>query len=178
VRSTSYTQGSPRKFVTFLRRPPSCDLSRSSEPDPDGSGQAPRTTTSGHIDITGIAEAAVLAGPGNLTMTLEDGRRLAFDLTNRRWTRAPDRSHGGSSNASPCRVRRELEIWNTPSAANGWKPHPPVRVRPLPHDELPMPSQNRVWCHDGGDLTQTCPASRSLRTARRLRSASVNWRRC
>ena len=39
-------------------------------------------TTSGRIDITGIAEALVLAGPGNLTLTLEDGRRLAFDLTN------------------------------------------------------------------------------------------------
>ena len=35
----------------------------------------------GHIDITGIAEAVVLAGPGSLTLTLEDGRRLAFELT-------------------------------------------------------------------------------------------------
>ena len=35
----------------------------------------------GHIDITGIAEAVVLAGPGTLTLTLEDGRRLAFELT-------------------------------------------------------------------------------------------------
>jgi hypothetical protein len=35
----------------------------------------------GHIDITGIAEATVLAGPGTLTLTLEDGRRLAFRLT-------------------------------------------------------------------------------------------------
>jgi hypothetical protein len=35
----------------------------------------------GHIDITGIAEAVVLAGPGPLTLTLEDGRRLAFELT-------------------------------------------------------------------------------------------------
>ena len=35
----------------------------------------------GHIDITGIAEAVVLAGPGTLTLTLEDGRRLAFQLT-------------------------------------------------------------------------------------------------
>ena len=35
----------------------------------------------GHIDITGIAEALVLAGPDTLTLTLEDGRRLAFELT-------------------------------------------------------------------------------------------------
>ena len=35
----------------------------------------------GHIDIKGIAEAVVLAGPGTLTLTLEDGRRLAFQLT-------------------------------------------------------------------------------------------------
>jgi hypothetical protein len=39
------------------------------------------TTVDGHIDITGIAEAVVLAGPGTLTLTLEDGRRLAFQLT-------------------------------------------------------------------------------------------------
>ncbi|HTM26299.1 MAG TPA: hypothetical protein VL225_13965 [Vicinamibacterales bacterium] len=35
----------------------------------------------GHIDITGIAEAAVLTGPDSLTLTLEDGRRLVFRLT-------------------------------------------------------------------------------------------------
>ena len=35
----------------------------------------------GHIEIGGIAEAVVLAGPGTLTLTLEDGRRLAFELT-------------------------------------------------------------------------------------------------
>ena len=38
-------------------------------------------TVDGHIDITGIAEAIVLAGPGDLTLTLEDGRRLSFELT-------------------------------------------------------------------------------------------------
>jgi hypothetical protein len=38
-------------------------------------------TIDGHIDITGIAEAVVLAGPGTLTLTLQDGRRLAFELT-------------------------------------------------------------------------------------------------
>ena len=35
----------------------------------------------GHIDITGIQEAVVLAGPGMLTLTIEDGRRMAFQLT-------------------------------------------------------------------------------------------------
>jgi hypothetical protein len=35
----------------------------------------------GHIEIGGLAEAIVLAGPGTLTLTLEDGRRLAFELT-------------------------------------------------------------------------------------------------
>jgi hypothetical protein len=34
----------------------------------------------GHIDITGIAEAVVLAGPGELTLRLQDGRRLQFVL--------------------------------------------------------------------------------------------------
>ena len=38
-------------------------------------------TIDGHIDITGIGEAVVLAGPDTLTLTLEDGRRLAFQLT-------------------------------------------------------------------------------------------------
>ena len=36
----------------------------------------------GHIDIAGIGEAVVLAGPDQLTLRLEDGRRLAFRLTN------------------------------------------------------------------------------------------------
>jgi hypothetical protein len=35
----------------------------------------------GHIDITGIGEAVVLAGPQDLTLRLEDGRRLRFALT-------------------------------------------------------------------------------------------------
>jgi hypothetical protein len=38
-------------------------------------------TIDGHIDITGIQEAVVLAGPGMLTLTIEDGRRMAFQLT-------------------------------------------------------------------------------------------------
>jgi hypothetical protein len=35
----------------------------------------------GHIDITGIPEATVLAGAETLTLTIDDGRRLAFQLT-------------------------------------------------------------------------------------------------
>ncbi|HJU76129.1 MAG TPA: hypothetical protein VJ717_20480 [Gemmatimonadaceae bacterium] len=34
----------------------------------------------GHIDITGMAEAIVLAGPQALTLRLEDGRKLQFAL--------------------------------------------------------------------------------------------------
>jgi hypothetical protein len=43
-------------------------------------GDAP-PAIDGHIDITGIAEAVVLAGPDALVLTLEDGRRLAIRLT-------------------------------------------------------------------------------------------------
>jgi hypothetical protein len=35
----------------------------------------------GHIDVTGLGEAVVLAGPDVLTLHLEDGRRLPFTLT-------------------------------------------------------------------------------------------------
>jgi hypothetical protein len=38
-------------------------------------------TIDGHIDITGIAEAVVLAGPGTLILTIEDGRRVAIQIT-------------------------------------------------------------------------------------------------
>ena len=34
----------------------------------------------GHIDISGIAELLVLAGPDTLTLTIEDGRRLQIHL--------------------------------------------------------------------------------------------------
>ena len=49
----------------------------------DGSagGEKGQPAIDGHIDITGIAEAVVLAGPGALTLTIEDGRRLLFQLT-------------------------------------------------------------------------------------------------
>ena len=38
-------------------------------------------TIEGHIDITGIGEALVLAGPSSLTLRLEDGRHLPFSIT-------------------------------------------------------------------------------------------------
>lgn len=50
--------------------------------DPDDSLVRSGTVhVDGHIDITGIAEAVVLAGPGQLTLRLQDGRRLPFRLT-------------------------------------------------------------------------------------------------
>ena len=39
-----------------------------------------RTSVDGHIDIAGIAEAAVLSGCEKLTLTLGDGRRIDFRL--------------------------------------------------------------------------------------------------
>jgi len=38
------------------------------------------TVVDGHIDITGIGEAAVLSGPDSLTLTLADGREIAFRI--------------------------------------------------------------------------------------------------
>jgi hypothetical protein len=54
------------------------DLSVWSEDGAPGEGAA---SIEGHIDITGIGETVVLAGPESLTLTIEDGRRLAFRLT-------------------------------------------------------------------------------------------------
>jgi hypothetical protein len=50
--------------------------------DDDSPADATAPKIEGHIDITGIAEAIVLAGPQVLTLRLEDGRRLEFALTN------------------------------------------------------------------------------------------------
>ena len=49
--------------------------------DDDSPGDAAAAKIEGHIDITGIAEATVLAGPQTLTLYLEDGRRLEFAVT-------------------------------------------------------------------------------------------------
>ena len=48
---------------------------------PARSGETtPAPTVDGHIDITGIGEAAVLAGIDTLTLTLADGREVAFRI--------------------------------------------------------------------------------------------------
>ena len=44
----------------------------------DAADTAP--TVDGHIDISGIGEAAVLSGPDSLTLTLADGREIAFRI--------------------------------------------------------------------------------------------------
>ena len=64
-----------------LRRT-SYTLSLYADGQPGSVGEEPAAVSiDGHIDITGFGEALVLAGPGTLTMTLEDGRRMAFQLT-------------------------------------------------------------------------------------------------
>ena len=68
----------------MLLRTTHYELSLWSDDQPRAPGEDPKAGASidGHIDITGIAEAVVLAGPGTLTLTIEDGRRMAFQLTN------------------------------------------------------------------------------------------------
>jgi hypothetical protein len=59
------------------------DLAVWSEEPSDAAGDGPDIVPwiDGHIDIIGIEEAVVLAGPDTLTLTIDDGRRLAFHLT-------------------------------------------------------------------------------------------------
>jgi len=59
------------------------ELSLWADDTPPAPGEDARQVASidGHIDITGIAEAIVLAGPDTLTLTIADGRRMAFQLT-------------------------------------------------------------------------------------------------
>jgi hypothetical protein len=57
------------------------ELSVWSEEDGAQAGQRGSEVIDGHIDITGIGETVVLAGPDTLTLTLEDGRHLAIRLT-------------------------------------------------------------------------------------------------
>ena len=63
----------------LLLRTTAYDLSLWTD-DPAEHGDS-ASSIDGHIDITGIQEAVVLAGPGMLTLTIEDGRRMAFQLT-------------------------------------------------------------------------------------------------
>jgi hypothetical protein len=67
----------------LLLRTTAYELSLWSDDPPHAPGEDPKAAASidGHIDITGIAEALVLAGPGTLTLTIEDGRRMLFQLT-------------------------------------------------------------------------------------------------
>jgi hypothetical protein len=58
------------------------ELSLWSDPEGGATELPPSTSIDGHIDIAGIAEATVLAGPDSLTLELEDGRRMKFKLTN------------------------------------------------------------------------------------------------
>ena len=46
----------------------------------EGGDATAATIVDGHIDITGIGEAAVLSGPEALTLTLADGREVAFRI--------------------------------------------------------------------------------------------------
>jgi hypothetical protein len=65
-----------------LLRTAAYTLSLWSDDTPTAPGETPKVVAiDGHIDITGIAEAVVMAGPDQLTLTLEDGRRLTFQLT-------------------------------------------------------------------------------------------------
>jgi hypothetical protein len=67
----------------LLLRTTPYELAFWSDDRPASPGEDPDTVVSinGRIDVTGIAEAVVLAGPGTLTLTIEDGRRMAFQLT-------------------------------------------------------------------------------------------------
>ena len=66
----------------LLLRRTTYELAVWSDEEAPGRGKGPQTVAiDGHIDITGIAEAVVLAGPGTLILTIEDGRRLVIELT-------------------------------------------------------------------------------------------------
>ena|SRR5713226_7430061 len=67
----------------LLLRTTTYELSVWADDQPCAPGEAPTAVTpiDGHIDINGIAEAVVLAGPGTLTLTIADGRRMTFQLT-------------------------------------------------------------------------------------------------
>ncbi len=64
-------------------------VSPGNETAPDKPGSA---TIEGSIDVSGMGEAVVLAGPERLMLQLEDGRRLVFTLTS---TTGRIRVHGG-----------------------------------------------------------------------------------
>ena len=47
---------------------------------PSHTSDGAAATVDGQIDISGIGEAAVLSGPDSLTLTLADGREIAFRI--------------------------------------------------------------------------------------------------
>jgi hypothetical protein len=65
----------------LLLRRTTYDLSLWAEDQMAVGGSSTPPKIEGHIDITGIQEAVVLSGPGTLTLTVEDGRRMSFELT-------------------------------------------------------------------------------------------------
>ena len=56
------------------------DLSLWTDEPAEGQAKSATVNVDGHIDITGIGEAIVLAGPDRLTLRLQDGRCLPFML--------------------------------------------------------------------------------------------------
>lgn len=64
---------------TLLRSVP-YRLSVWAEGDP-AAADGGATTIDGHLELAGMGEAVVLAGPDSLELRLEDGRRLRFQLT-------------------------------------------------------------------------------------------------
>jgi len=57
------------------------ELSLWSDDQESGPGVEAATAMDGRIDITGIGEMVVLAGPDTLILELQDRRRLAIKLT-------------------------------------------------------------------------------------------------
>ena len=59
---------------------------------------APEPIVEGTIDVSGMAEALVLAGPQELSLKLQDGRQLAFSLAS---TSGRIEAHGGLEPSTP-----------------------------------------------------------------------------
>jgi hypothetical protein len=57
------------------------DLTFWSDAPRDGQIDSGNVQVDGHIDLAGMGEALVLAGADQLTLHLQDGRRLPFALT-------------------------------------------------------------------------------------------------
>lgn len=64
-----------------LLRRTSYDLTFWTDDADDAQVRSGSVRIDGHIDISGMGEAVVLAGADNLTLRLQDGRRLSIRLT-------------------------------------------------------------------------------------------------